>query len=109
MGPLRPSGWLNGRPVRSPVVMAVCILMTTVERCPSLSGMAVMAGQSREVMAMETARKQSPADEHAIVDVRSVPLEQLSADAAALRLVSAVMRSVQGSSRVTVSAFGSAI
>jgi hypothetical protein len=60
-------------------------------------------------MAMETALTESSADGHGIADVRGVPLEQLSADAAAWRLVSAFMGSVEGPSRVSVASFGSAI
>jgi hypothetical protein len=86
--------------------------MTTVGHWPSLSVVAVMARIHREVMAMENARKESPADGRGVVriaDVRNVPLEQLSADAAAAHLVDTVMQSMEGSSRVSVAAFGSAI
>ncbi len=61
---------------------------------------------------MENARKESSADGQGVVcvaDVRRVPLEQLSSDAAASNLVNIVMRSADGSSRVSVAAFTSGI
>lgn len=44
-----------------------------------------------------------------IADVREVPLEQLCGDADALRMVSRVMESMEGSTRVRVAMFQSAI
>ena len=44
-----------------------------------------------------------------IADVRAVPLEQLTADADARHIVSGVMESMEGSSRVRVAMFQSSI
>ena len=87
-------------------------MLTTALVWPSLAVKAVMSQLYGEVMAVESPHPPIPAGEPSpalIADVREVPLGQLCGDADALRIVTRVIESTEGSARVRVAMFQSAI